>query len=206
MNPRSTVIVVDDDAVTRSFLKELMASVGIEATTYQSPEEFLTDFKPYDAACLLFDIRLPGMSGIELLERVRALDCHAPAIIMSAYANVPLAVRAMKGGALEVLEKPLRAQTVLELVQEAVRRHRDGHEQELQKTTAAARIALLTVREQEILTEIVNGRANKEIAGKLGISVRTVEAHRARLMRKMRASSVAELLRTKLLADGIQVS
>ncbi len=193
MTRETTVFVVDDDRTFRESLRWLLESMNLKVQAYASAEEFLGAHDPERPGCLLLDIRMPHLSGLQLQEMLAARGASLPVIFVTGHGNVPMAVRAMKRGAVDFLEKPFNDETLLERVQEAlaidIRRRREAAEREW----IAERVARLTHREQQVLGAIVSGRANKQIAAELGISVKTVEIHRGHVMQKMRVSSVAEL-------------
>jgi RNA polymerase sigma factor (sigma-70 family) len=193
--PDSRVFIVEDDPSMRNALKNLLRSVGLESQVYMSAQEFLDGDKPDVPSCLILDVRLPGMSGLDLQKAMASANIQIPVIFITAHGDIPMSVRAMKAGAVEFLPKPFRDQDLLDAIQVSLtqdrnRRQRDGEVAELQK-----RLQALTPREREVFPLVVSGRSNKEIAGAIGISEITVKVHRGNLMRKMQATSFAELLR-----------
>jgi RNA polymerase sigma factor (sigma-70 family) len=193
--PESRVFIVEDDPSMRNALKNLLRSVGLESQLYASAQEFLDAEKPDVPSCLILDVRLPGMSGLDLQKELAGADVQIPVIFITAHGDIPMSVRAMKAGAVEFLPKPFRDQDLLDAIQTSLtqdrnRRQRDGEIAVLQK-----RLQALTPREREVFPLVVSGRSNKEIAGEIGISEITVKVHRGNLMRKMQATSFAELLR-----------
>jgi len=193
--PQNQVFVVEDDASMRGALKNLLRSVGLEPHLFESAQQFLDADRPDVPSCLILDVRLPGLSGLDLQRELAASNVHIPIIFITAHGDIPMSVRAMKAGAVEFLTKPFRDQDLLDaiqvsLTQDRARRQREGELAELQK-----RLQSLTSRERELLPLVVSGRSNKEIAGEIGTSEITVKVHRANLMRKMQAASFAELLR-----------
>jgi FixJ family two-component response regulator len=191
----SCVFVVEDDPSMRNALKNLLRSVGLEAQLFASAQEFLDADRPDLPSCLILDVRLPGLSGLDLQRELSAANIHIPIIFITAHGDIPMSVRAMKAGAVEFLTKPFRDQDLLDaihqsLVQDRVRLQKQSELRELQK-----RFDSLTSRERELLPLVVSGRSNKEIAAEIGTSEITVKVHRGHLMRKMRASSFADLLR-----------
>jgi FixJ family two-component response regulator len=191
----SCVFVVEDDPSMRNALKNLLGSVGLETQLFASAQEFLDADRPDLPSCLILDVRLPGLSGLDLQRELSAANIHIPIIFITAHGDIPMSVRAMKAGAVEFLTKPFRDQDLLDaiqhsLVQDRVRLQKQGEVRELQK-----RFDSLTSRERELLPLVVSGRSNKEIAAEIGTSEITVKVHRGHLMRKMQASSFADLLR-----------
>ncbi len=198
----ATVFIVDDDPAMRKSLTWLVESVDLQAETFDSAMSFLDRYDPERPGCLISDIRMPGMSGLELQERLRSMGSQIPVIIITGYGDVPSAVRAMKAGAVDFLEKPIGDQVLLEHIQRAVARDtalRAGR-RELQRVRQ--RLGLLTRREQEVMSLVVEGHSSKEIATQLDVSFKTVEAHRAKIMRKMEARSVPHLIRMTLQRMG----
>jgi FixJ family two-component response regulator len=191
----SRVYVVEDDASMRSALKNLLRSVGLESQLFESAQEFLDAAKPDIPSCLILDVRLPGMSGLDLQKELARTDIQIPIIFITAHGDIPMSVRAMKAGAVEFLPKPFRDQDLLDAIQDSLmldrkRRLRDSETAGLRK-----RLQTLTPREKEVFPLVASGRSNKEIAAAIGKSEITVKVHRGNLMRKMKASSLAELLR-----------
>jgi two-component system response regulator FixJ len=198
VNGEITVFVVDDDRAVRESLALLVQSVGLEVETFAGAGEFLDAYRPDRCGCLITDIRMPGMSGLELQERLTADGYHIPVIVLTGFGDVPAAVRALKGGAVDFVEKPFNPQALLDLVQQAIVRDTELREQAAREADVAERMALLTPREREVMGLVVAGKANKVVAIDLSISERTVELHRGRIMKKMRARSLAELMRIVL--------
>lgn len=196
----AVVHVVDDDGAIRDALAWLLGTRGLASRTWASAEAFLAGHDPAAPGCLVLDIRMEGMSGIELFDALRAVGSTLPVIFLTGHGDVPLAVEAMRGGAVDFLQKPFDNQALLERVRQAIERGRDLRVEAQQRDAAAARLARLSPREREVLELLVLGRMNKAIAAELGISAKTVEDHRASVMRKMQVRSVAELVR--LVADG----
>jgi len=191
----STVIcVVDDDAVVRESLKLLIEMQGVKVLDYGNCQDFLADQRAMDCACLVLDVRLPGISGLQLQERLRERTDVPPIIFISGHADVPTAVQAMRAGALDFLQKPFPEQILLDRIEQAIELAAEKRRNQLRRATLSARMALLTAREQDVLNCMLAGRSNKLIADELAISVKTVEQHRAKVMEKMRANSVAELV------------
>lgn len=199
-NP-STVFVVDDDPAVRDSLHWLVASVNLDVETFASGQAFLDAYRWERTGCLLTDVRMPGMSGLDLQLEVTRRGIRLPVIIITGHGDVEMAVRAMKSGAFDFVQKPFNDQTLLELVQKAVdlsvARHREAAEQMLIR----GQLGRLTPRERQVLDRIVAGEPNKAIALGLGRSEKTVEFHRAKVMEKMQARSLAELMRKVMIAE-----
>jgi two-component system, LuxR family, response regulator FixJ len=191
----ATIYVVDDEPALRDSIAMLVASVGMQARTYPNAEAFLAGYSPGAAGCLVVDVRMPGMSGLELQETLAARRIALPVIIMTGHGDIAMAVRAMKAGAADFLEKPFNDQVFLDSVQRALRQPLAKPAGEGDVAAIRARIDELTEREREVMLLVVEGRANKVIAAKLGLSIRTVETHRAKVMEKTEARSLAELVR-----------
>ncbi|HEY8261425.1 MAG TPA: response regulator [Methylosinus sp.] len=194
------VHVIDDDPAVRDSLRLLLKTERLSVLAHASARDFLAVVAPDETGCVVTDVRMPEKSGFELLADMRTLRIGLPVIVITAYADVPLAVRAMKAGAVDLLEKPFDDEALLKAIRQALNR---GPDAALDAEAAAARerIMRLTGREREVLSAILGGRSNKLIAHDLGTSVRTVEAHRAHLMAKMRAGNLSELVRLSLLAQ-----
>lgn len=193
--PEPTVFVVDDDPAMRDSLRWLFESVGLAVETFATAEEFLNGCHPSRPGCLLLDVRMPGMSGLNLQDELAARHFTLPTIIITGYAEVATAVRALKTGAIDFIEKPFSDELLLERIREAIVADRQAREAQAQRADVAARVALLTTRELSVMELVIAGKANKVIAADLGLSPKTVEVHRANVMRKMEAQSVAELVR-----------
>lgn len=190
-----TVFVVDDDFGVRSSIRVLMKSIGLPATPYASAKEFLAAYDAAQPGCLVLDIRMPGMSGLELQEELNSRGAVLPVIFISGHADIPMAVEAMRHGAFDFLQKPFRDQDLIDRVQQALARDRETREALKEHESIRARLATLTPREQDVLELLTAGKANKGMAQDLGLSQRTVEVHRAHVMEKMGAKSVAQLVR-----------
>jgi FixJ family two-component response regulator len=201
MNP--TVYIVDDDPDMRDSLRFLLKTVGLRTMAFASAAEFLAGFTGLGPACLVLDIRMPGTGGLDLLEQLTARGARIPVIFVTAYADVPMAVRAMKSGAVEFLEKPFNAQVLLEKVQRAVQRDADRIARESNLHEVRSKLDKLTRKEREVLGMIRDGKPNKEIAARLEVTPRAVELRRASLMRKLGVRSLPDLLR---LAIGHETS
>lgn len=201
MNERTAVIsVVDDDAAARTSLRLLLRSLGLAATTYDCAAAFLTAYDPTQPGCLLLDIRMPGMSGLELQQILNQRGIASPIVFVTGHGDIPMAVEAMQHGAFDFLQKPFRDQDLLDCVQRALAKDRAIREGLRGRETIRQRLASLTGREHDVLALVAAGAPNKVIAHKLGISQRTVEIHRARVMEKMSADSLAALVRMTLIA------
>jgi len=198
-----TVFIVDDDPAVRQALSVLVASMRLRAETYASAQGFLDQYDASKPGCMLLDVRMPGISGLELLERLTQRADHVPVIIISAYGDVPMVVRAMKAGALSFLEKPCRDQQLWETIQEALKWDTENRKRLARKARIERQIARLTAGEREVLEMLVEGKSNKAIAAELGLSVRTIEVRRAKVMQKMGADSLAELVRLAVSAREI---
>jgi len=179
----------------RNALRNLLRSVGLESQLYTSAQEFLDAEKPEIPSCLVLDVRLPGMSGLDLQKELARADIQMPVIFITAHGDIPMSVRAMKAGAVEFLPKPFRDQDLLDAIQLSLSQDRDRRQREGEIAVLEKRLHGLTPREREVFPLVVSGRSNKEIAGEIGISEITVKVHRGNLMRKMQATSFAELLR-----------
>ena len=195
----STVFVVDDDADLRESLGWLFESAGLRFKSYSTAQEFLTDYKPEEPGCLLLDVRMPGLSGLDLQEELRRRGVPPPIIIMTGHARVPMAVRALKGGAIDFIQKPFSDQSLLERIRQAIDLDRRTRQARTEAAKFAALLTYLTPREREVMDLVIAGKPNKIIAADLGISPKTVEIHRGRVMEKMQVESVAELVRLDLL-------
>jgi len=196
-----TVFIIDDDPAVRQALSVLIRSMRLRAEAYESAQQFLDTFDSTRPGCLLLDVRMPGISGLELLEQLERHDIRLPAIVMSAYGDVPMVVRAMKAGALNFLEKPCRDQQLWEALQEGLKWDAAHRQHVVLRAKVLHRLRRLTSGEHEVLRQLIDGKSNKTIAAELGLSVRTIEVRRAKLMRKMKAESLAELIRLTLSAD-----
>lgn len=193
-----TVYIVDDDRSIGQMMVRMMRSVGLKYRVFRSGGEFLDAFPDDSAGCLVLDIRMPGISGLELQQTLNDRGCKLPIIFMTGYADVTMAVDAMQNGAFGFVEKPFRPQQILDRINDALRTDGERRAESLETQHVRERLARLTDREHEVLRLIVDGNANKEIAKELALSRRTVETHRARAMDKLEATSVAELVRLYL--------
>lgn len=193
MNTRQSIFVVDDDETLRGSLRWLLESLKLNVELYGSAHEFLRDYDPVHPGCLLLDVRMPEVSGLQLQDILKERGIHIPVIIITGHADVSMAVRAMKCGALDFIEKPFNDQDLLELVQQALEIDARQRREEEQRRIANEHLASLTSRESEVLEKVLYGKPNKIIAAELGISMKTVEAHRSKVMEKMRVNSPLEL-------------
>ena len=189
------VFVVDDDPSVRRAIKRLIGSVGLQVELFASAQEFLQARHSEVPSCLVLDIRLPGISGLDFQRTLADADIHIPIIFVTAHGDIPMTVRAMKAGAVEFLTKPFRDQDLLDAVHVALERDRARRQQEAELGTLRKRLETLTPREREVLPLVVSGLLNKQIAAEIGTSETTVKVHRSQLMRKMGATSLAELVR-----------
>jgi FixJ family two-component response regulator len=189
------VFVIDDDAAIREALESLVRSVGLQVETFRSPREFLKMQLPQVASCLVLDVRLPGVSGLDFHRQLAEAKIHIPVIFITGHGDIPMSVRAMKAGAVEFLTKPFRDQDLLDAIQLSLKKDRARREREGEISILKQRFQSLTPREQEVLPWVVSGKLNKQIAAELGTSEATVKVHRSQLMRKMEAKSLADLVR-----------
>lgn len=191
----STVFIVDDDRAVRESLRFLLESVGLAARTYAGADEFLARYDPQTPGCLVLDVRLPGMSGLDLQQVLGERGIRLPVIIITGHGDVPVAVRAMKAGAVDFIEKPFSDQTLLDRVRSALDRDLAERARQQEELELRRRVDRLSPREREVMTGVVAGKLNKEIAQDLGLSHKTIEVHRAHVMQKMEADSLAMLVR-----------
>ena len=198
-----TVFIVDDDPLIRESLVSLLRSVGLGVKALASVPEFLNCPRPDGPTCLVLDVRLPGRSGLDLQRELAATNIELPVIFITGHGDIPMSVQAMKGGAIEFLTKPFRDQDLLDAIQLGLARDRERRESDRELRSLSERFETLTSREREVMSYVVMGRLNKEIAGDLGISEITVKVHRAQVVRKMSADSLPELAR---MADKLKLS
>jgi FixJ family two-component response regulator len=191
----ATVFVVDDDPSIQRGLKTLIRSVGLRVEVFDSARDFLQSKRPDGPSCLVLDVRLPGLSGLEFQKELVKANVQVPIIFITAHGDVPMSVRAMKAGALEFLTKPFRDQDLLDAIQTALERDRIRRQQETDMADLRERFKSLTTREQELMRLVLSGRLNKQIADEIGTSENTVKVHRSNMMRKMRAESLVDLVR-----------
>jgi len=193
--PASVVFVVDDDPSVRRAIKLLLESIGLEVELFGSAQEFLPSGPTKGPSCLILDVRLPGVSGLDFQRQLAEANINIPIIFISAHGDVPMTVRAMKAGAVEFLTKPFRDQDLLDAVQSALERDRARRQREAGIATLRERFESLSAREREVVAMVVCGMLNKQIAAKIGITENTVKVHRSRAMEKMQAQSLADLVK-----------
>jgi two-component system, LuxR family, response regulator FixJ len=193
-----SVFIVDDDEAVRNSLQLLVKSIGLNGTSMGSAREFLGGYDPRQPGCLILDVRMPGMSGLELQQQLNLRGAVIPVIFITGHGDIPMAVEAMQHGAFDFLQKPFRDQDLIDRVQRALEADRKNRIELGERTRIRERRNSLTPREREVLTLVSSGKANKITAAELGLSQRTVEIHRARVMEKMGASSLAQLVRMVL--------
>lgn len=198
---KETVYIVDDDDAVRDSLNFLLKSVGIDSQTFSSGDEFLEAFDPDWSGCILLDIRMPGISGMEVQRRLVDLECSLPIIFITGHGDIPMAVEAMHLGAHDFVQKPFHDQELLDRIQAALEARREAQDEIEKKKLAQQNYSTLTPRETEVMEAVAKGHANKVIAMDLDLSQRTVEIHRARVMEKMQARSLAELVKLAVLLE-----
>jgi two-component system, LuxR family, response regulator FixJ len=204
MNSNSTVFVVDDDAGARESVVALVGLKGLRAQGFASAEEFLAQYDPSQNGCVVIDVRMAGMSGLELLGTLKARKSSLPVVVITGYADVPMAVRAMQEGAVTFLEKPCGEQELWQAISQALEIEKNQHAQRKQRAETEARLAALTEDELEVLRRLLAGHANKRIASDLDIGLRTVELRRSNIMKKMQATSLPDLVRMAILIDFLK--
>jgi FixJ family two-component response regulator len=197
------VFIVDDDAGMRQAVQDLVESVGLRAESFSTGEEFLKRQRATDPSCLVLDVRLPQMSGLDFQHQLVEVGVQIPIIFITAHGDIPMSVRALKSGAVEFLTKPFRDQDLLDAIQQALKRDHAARELQAEIDALHERYELLTVREREVMALVVSGMLNKHIAAKIGASEATVKIHRGHVMEKMQAGSLIELVR---MADKIKLS
>ena len=195
MNSDAMVFVIDDDESIREALHSLIRSVGLRVATFASAHEFLQSERPDVPACLILDVRMPGLSGLDLQRDLTEGNIHIPIIFITGHGDIPMSVRAMKAGAVEFLTKPFRDQDLLDAIQQALDRDRRARSQQADSADLRNRFHLLTPRESEVFELVVKGLLNKQIALQLGTSEITIKLHRRQVMEKMQADSLADLVR-----------
>jgi len=195
MTQGPVVFVVDDDPSVRSSLKFLMSSVGLQVESFDSADALLQRKLPDTPSCLVLDVRLRGLSGLDFQRELAARNCHLPIIFMTGHGDIPMSVRAMKAGAVEFLTKPFRDQDLLDAVRIALEKDRERRERKKELSDLKERFNSLTPREQKVISMVVSGMLNKQIADQLGTAENTVKVHRSRAMEKMQAQSVPELVK-----------
>jgi FixJ family two-component response regulator len=188
------VFVVDDEVAVCISLKRLLRSVGLEARSYPSAQEFLRSERPDAPGCLVLDVRLPGLSGLDLQQELRVSKIDLPVIFVTGHGDIPMSVRAMKAGAVEFLTKPFREQDLLEAIQRGIELSRITRQHDAEIRTLQRRYASLTPREREVFPRVTDGLLNKQIAAQLGASEKTIKVHRGQVMQKMKAESLAHLI------------
>jgi FixJ family two-component response regulator len=198
-----TVFIIDDDRGMRQAIQDLVESVGLRAESFATGEEFLNTKHLGHPSCLVLDVRLPQMSGLDFQRRLTDIDVRIPIIFITAHGDIPMSVRALKSGAVEFLTKPFRDQDLLDAIQQALQRDRTAQGQQAEIHDLQGRYHALTRREQEVMTLVVSGMLNKQIAYEIGASEATVKIHRGQVMHKMQAGSVVDLVR---MADKLKLS
>lgn len=199
-----TVFIVDDDAVVARSLCWLIESVGLPVTAFANAQSFLDSYRPEQPGCLVLDVRMPGMSGIELHEQLTVRGWKIPVLFITGHGDVQIAVRAIKTGAFDFVEKPFNDQDMLDRIQHALAKDAEQRRIDAERLALLKRLDSLTQREREVMTRVVDGLPNKLIADQLGLSIKTVEVHRARVMEKTGARSISDLVKLVLKENGLR--
>lgn len=194
MSTEPTVFVVDDDPSIRRGLRRLIESIGLAVEEFASGDEFLQRYEPSGPGCLVLDVRMPGLSGLDLQEALAARKIRIPIVFLTGYGDIPMTARAMKAGAVDFIPKPFNEQALLDAIKRAIEQDAQTRLERAEREDVLTRVDKLTPREREVLTEVVTGKPNKQIAATLGIAEKTVKIHRAAVMHKMRADSLPELV------------
>jgi RNA polymerase sigma factor (sigma-70 family) len=202
-DPACMVFVIDDDPLVRDSIADVLGSAALPVQTFGSAAEFMGSRRPEVPACLILDVQLPGLNGLDFQMELRKAAIEIPIVFITGHGDIPMSVRAIKAGALEFLTKPIRGQELIDAVRQALVRDREFRESRSATSELRERLATLTPRERQVLALVVAGLLNKQIAGELGTSEMTVKAHRGRVMRKMRAGSLADLVR---MAERLKIS
>jgi two-component system response regulator FixJ len=200
--PDKTVFVVDDDAAVRQGLRFMLRAAGYSVEAFPSARSFLEEYDPRPGGCLLLDVQMPQMSGLELQQRINVRGWRIPVIFITGHGTVQLAIAAVKAGAFDFIEKPLREEALLESIERALHWNDRAYEERLERATLQGRLALLTPREREVFELVAAGEPNKVIARHLGISFRTVELHRAHIIEKLQARSLSDLIRMAIIMNA----
>ena len=198
MDPEPVVFIIDDDPAVRDALAVLVRSVGLRTQTYATAHEFLDTYDPVSPGCLVLDIRMPGMGGLELQEELDARRIRLPVIVVTGHGDMQTAVRAMKAGALDCFAKPFNDQELLDCIHRAIRRDGEVRKESARRSEIESRMAQLSPREREVMEGIVAGKTNQTIADELGVTKKTIDAHRAKVMEKTETRSLAELVELSL--------
>jgi len=204
MSEKERVFVVDDDEAVRDSIGMLLETVDIPYVTFPDGQSFLDNVDPAEVSCLVLDIRMPGMSGLELQEKLGAMQVDVPIVFITGHGDIPMAVEAMRRGAVDFLRKPFRDQELLDRIQEALSRDADNRDHAADVESVKDQIAELTPREREVFKRVASGQANKVVAIELGISERTVEIHRSNVMQKTHCRSLADLVRLLIKTEGLE--